>query len=232
MSQEVSVQQMSLEVLAQRCKQETERYFEQVVNDTRFCFELFRRAFQGKDDRAWKEILDNYKNTITGWVVRHYGFASSGLEVQDVINDVFKKILSTMTAEKFGRFTSLPALLGYLKLCVHSVIVDCTRATDYTKLIALDNALKVRSTEPSPEEQTVDASERKKFWELLRERLHDEKERLVVHGSFVLDLKPQELLEQFPKVFNSIDEIYRIKQNVLTRLRRDAEFRKFLGIDA
>lgn len=232
MTHEAGVQQMSLEVLAQRCKEETRRYFEQVVNDTRYCFELFRRAFQGKDDLAWKEILENYNNTITGWVVRHYGFASSGMEAQDVIGDVIKKILSTMTAEKFGRFTNLPALLGYLKLCVHSVIVDCKRTAEYNNLSAWEEMSEMEaSKEMSPDEQAEDRSERQTLWTMLYDRLPDPKERLVIECSFVHDLKPQQILQKFRDKFSDIDEIYRIKQNVITRLRRDAEFQKRFGVD-
>jgi hypothetical protein len=41
-------------------------------------------------------------------------------------------------------------------------------------------------------------------------------------------LKPQELLEHYRSLFSDLDEIYRIKQNVIARLRRDAEFQKLL----
>jgi hypothetical protein len=45
----------------------------------------------------------------------------------------------------------------------------------------------------------------------------------------MLDLKPQELYDHFRGVFSDVDEVYRVKQNVLARLRRDPEFQKLLG---
>jgi DNA-directed RNA polymerase specialized sigma24 family protein len=231
MSREVGVQQMALEALAQQCAQETDLYFKQKIHDTRYCFELFRRAIQEGSKAAWDLICIQYDALVTGWVTRHYGFASSGEEAQDFVNEAFRKIFSTITAERFGRFSDLGALLRYLKLCVHSVIVDFMRATDYANLSAWEETSEnVRMEDPSPEEQAMDVSERQKLWELLLPRLHDEKERLVIYGSFVLDLKPQELLDQFSNVFSSIDEIYRVKQNVIARLRRDIEFRKLFGM--
>jgi hypothetical protein len=78
----------------------------------------------------------------------------------------------------------------------------------------------------------MDRANRQMLWNLLRARLHDEKERVVIHATFVLDLKPQEILDYFRYVFNDIDEIYRVKQNVILRLRRDPEFRKLFGGNA
>jgi hypothetical protein len=62
--------------------------------------------------------------------------------------------------------------------------------------------------------------------------LHDEKERRVVYGSFVLALKPRELYAQFQDTFRDVNEVYRVKENVLARLRRDAELAELLGRDA
>lgn len=232
MSFDVGVQQMDLQVLAQRCAQETNLYFKQKVHDTQYCFELFRRAIQERSKAAWEMICTQYEALVTGWVTQHYGFAASGEEAQFFVNGAFGKISGTMTADKFGRFSDLSSLLRYLKLCVHSVIVDFTRSTDYTNVSALEETSEVeKAGDPSPEEQAVDQSERRNLWDLLNSRLHDEKERLVIHGSFVLDLKPQEILDHFRGKFSDIDEIYRIKQNVITRLRRDVEFRKLLGMD-
>jgi hypothetical protein len=64
------------------------------------------------------------------------------------------------------------------------------------------------------------------LWDAVTARLTDEKERQVVYGSFVLALKPRVLYEQFQRLFLSVDEVYQIKQNVLARLRRDADFIK------
>jgi hypothetical protein len=231
MSREVGVQQMALDTLAQQCAQETDLYFKQKVHDNRYCFELFRRAIQEGSKAAWDLICSQYEALVTGWVIKHYAFSSSGEEAQYFVNGAFGKISGTITAEKFARFTDLGALLGYLKLCVHSVIIDFSRTSDFSNIVSLDSALKQKSSDPSPEEHALEQSEGRTLWNLLESRLHDRKERLVMHGSFVLDLKPQELLEHFRGEFSDIDEIYRIKQNVINRLRRDSDFRKFLGMD-
>jgi hypothetical protein len=47
-----------------------------------------------------------------------------------------------------------------------------------------------------------------------------------VYGSFVLALKPRDLYAQFRDTFRDVREVYRVKERVLARLRRDAELEK------
>jgi len=231
MPHEINPQQLTLADLTQRCAQETTLYFKHQGHDTRYCFELFRRAIQDGDKSVWELICVQYQPLVAGWVHQHYGFEASGEEVQYFVNGAFGKISSTITTDRFGSFSDVGSLLRYLKLCVHSVIVDHNRTVDHTNLYALYDASEEESADPSPEEQAMDRSHGRALWDLIDSRLHDEKERAVVRGSFTLDLKPQELYEHFRSVFSDIDEIYRVKQNVLSRLRRDPEIRKLLGGD-
>ena len=39
--------------LAHRCRQETDLFFRRLENDERYCFELFRRAIETKNEQAW-----------------------------------------------------------------------------------------------------------------------------------------------------------------------------------
>lgn len=231
MSDQIQPQQMAVDELAARCHEETSNYFRHQNHDDRYCFELFRRAVQDQDTYAWEMICGQYQSLVAGWVSQHSGFASTGEDVEYFVNGAFGKISGVLSPEKFQSFSDLGYLLRYLKMCVHSVIVDYNRAVDYADLYPLEEASDEKSEEPSPEEQVIDRSNRRTFWELIRARLHDEKERLIVHGSFILDLKPQEIYDHFRNVFQDVDEIYRVKQNIISRLRRDPEFRKLLGVD-
>jgi len=231
MSHESELKHMAVESLAQKCAQETNHYFKRLAHDTSYCFELFRRAIEEGNSLAWDLICAQYQALVSGWVNQHHGFATSGEEVAYFVNGAFGKISGTLSADRFHSFTDLGSLLRYLKMCVHSIITDYNRLAEYMELYDLDDAEKEQSEELSPEEQAMDHSKNQAIWEAVMERLHDEKERAVIYGSFVLDLKPQELFDHFPGLFTDVDEIYRVKQNVITRLRRDAAFRKLLGLD-
>ena len=84
---------MPLEELAQRCAQETILYLKSLVNDTRYCLELFRRAISKRDELAWNAIIHQYKPSVARWVNRwadkHPDFPLARDEEEDFIDEAF-----------------------------------------------------------------------------------------------------------------------------------------------
>jgi len=233
MSREGKTTNLSLTDLARICAEETELFFQHRDHDTRYCFELFRRAIRENDQYAWEIIYDQYQSLVSGWVKHHSGFDTSGEEVQFFVTGAFAKISSILTSEKFDKFSDLQALLSYLKMCVHSVITDYNRKADQANLqVSFEEIqIDIKSSDPAPESKVLDKLDSQTLWVRLSEKLNDKKERLVMQGVFVLALKPRELCDYYEGTFENVEEVYRIKQNIFARLRRDSEFRKFLGVD-
>jgi len=233
MSPDNNSKKLSLTNLASICAQETQLFFQGKNNDTRYCFELFRRAVHENDQTAWELIFNQYQSLVTGWVRQHQGFETSGEDAQFFVTGAFAKISSILTTEKFDKFSDLKALLSYLKMCVHSVITDFNRKADLANIQVSfeDIQIDIKSSDPAPESTVFDKLDSQALWNRLNEKLNDAKERLVIQGVFVLALKPRELCDYYEGTFANVEEVYRIKQNIFARLRRDAEFRKFLGAD-
>lgn len=228
MHHESDPQSLPLANIAHRCAQETERFFQRQSYDPRFCFELFRRAILERDSLAWELIHTQYQPLVTRWVQRHPAFEVSGEENQYFVNRTFEKIWAALTPEKFGRFSDLQPLLRYLKMCVHSVIIDHSRSAEHSTwdIQSEESAAETIDNGPAIENRVLDQIYQHQLWEWINSRLNDEKERLVLYGSFALALKPRELCSQFRTMFSDVDEVYRIKQNILARLRRDPEFKR------
>jgi hypothetical protein len=225
-------QALALAQIARRCAQESDQFFQRQPHDPRFCYELLRRAILERDQQAWELIYTQYRALVSGWVTRHPAYPSSGEEVQFFVNCAFEKFWSALDPDKFQRFPDLKSLLRYLQMCVHSVIVDQGRATRPTleldpELIAGASGLAAGTIS-----QPLDHARRREFWHWLAARLNGEAERQVVYGSFFLALKPRELFVQYHDTFRDIAEVYRVKENVLARLRRDPDLKKFLDEDA
>jgi DNA-directed RNA polymerase specialized sigma24 family protein len=233
-SHSTDLRSLTLAGIARRCTHETERFFQRRSYDPWFCFELFRRAILERDSHAWERVYAQYHALVTGWVVRHQAFPASGEEAQFFVNRAFEKMWAALVPGKFGNFPNLQSLLRYLQMCVHSTILDQVRSADQSILDARVEDLVTGSgdTGPIAEGSVADRVHRREFWEQIEARLNDEKERRVVYGSFVLGLKPRQLLASYPEAFDDVKEIYRIKENVLARLRRDRELEKILGPDA
>ena len=231
MTDGVDLQHLTVDDLAKRCAQETELFFRHQLRDSKYCFELFRRAIRDANQFAWDMIYAQYRSLVTGWVKNSTAFQVSSEQVEYFVNGAFAKIAVILTAEKFGRFEEIGSLLRYLKMCVHSVIVDHNRLADQVNLYPLEDAENEASTDPTLESQTMERAYRQTFWELVSRRLQDEKERMVMQGLFILALKPRELYKRARHMFSDVDEIYRVKQNILARLGRDPEFGKLLAQD-
>jgi hypothetical protein len=225
---------LCLEDVAQRCALETDRFFRHQDYDPRYCFELLRRAIADRCQRAWDFVYTQYQPLVTSWVRRHAAFASCHEEAQYFVNRAFEKMWAALTPAKFDRFPDLKSLLRYLQMCVHSAILDAARATERAALLARPDA-GIALADPeatSVENQALDRVQRQAFWKEISARLNNDQERQVMYGSFVLGMKPRALYEGSPDMFRDVTEVYRVKENVLARLRRDDELARLLLRDA
>jgi DNA-directed RNA polymerase specialized sigma24 family protein len=230
LSDEIST--LSLSGLRHRCAEESDRFFRRQGHDPRFCFELFRRAVSMHDQQAWEIIYAQYQPLVSSWVERHALFSSFNEETQFFVNWAFEKMWTAVTPEKFAGFPDLKAVLRYLQMCVHSVMVDFMRSHERAALLedeAQDQPVPDPNDKNQPEIQAFERTQGEALWRWLQGKLKDEKERCVVYGSFILDLKPGELHDYYRNVFMDVKEIYKIKDNVLARLKRDEELRQYFS---
>lgn len=228
------LQQLTLGCIMRRCAQESDQFFRRQSHDSRFCFEIWRRAILERSQHAWELIYTQYRPLVSSWVTRHPSFHASGEEVEYFVNCAFEKLWSALTPDKFPLFPDLKALLRYLQMCVHSAIVDHMRSNAHIALSLRPEQCAHTDTRAAPgaAADLHDIVQRREFWGWLKHRLHNDKERQVVYGSFFLALKPRELHQQFHDLFRDVAEVHRVKENVLARLRRDPELRSFFGDDA
>jgi hypothetical protein len=232
MSQTDEIRTLSLAHLAERCGQESERFFQHAASDPRYCYELMRRALNERDQQAWSTIYPQYEPLVISWVLRHPAFSASGEETAYFVNAAYEKLWVAITPAKFNKFPDLRSLLRYLQLCVHSVITDHMRQLTLQTLQIQPEIVETFHIQPDIAATVVDRVQHGTLWGLITERLQDAKERQVMYGSFVLGLKPRELFTRFAPTFQTLDEIYRVKENVLERLRRDPALQQFVAEDA
>jgi hypothetical protein len=58
------------------------------------------------------------------------------------------------------------------------------------------------------------------LWKAIDRELRTDTERLVVRLSFAAGLSPREIKALHPELFPDISEVYRLKRNLIERLRR------------
>jgi len=174
---------------------------------------------------TWEHVYNQYWPLVTGWVKRHPAFARGGEEVQYFVNRAFERLWAALTPGKFSQFQDLQCVLRYLQMCVNSVILDEVRAAERSLIGTQADMVfaEGRASGPSVEDHALALVGQEEFWAEIEVRLRNEKERCVLYGSFVLALKPREILAQHRETVRDAKEVYRIKRNVLARLARDRE---------
>lgn len=223
--------QLDLDELSNRCHLESLRYFQGKTHEPGYCFELFRRAFVARNPVAWEYIYIVYQSLVSGWIKNHPSFPRTGEEVQYFVNRAYEKMWSSITAEKFGHFPNLSSLLRYLKMCSVSAVIDYQRVKARLQLVDLVEPIssQAQPAEFSLEDHTIDKMKSEALWQQINAMLNNDKEHTVMYGCFVLGLKPREIQVQFPGVFRDIKHIYRVKENVLARLRRNQDLLEYLS---
>jgi hypothetical protein len=165
---------------------------------------------------------------VAGWVEHHSAFPDTGEEVQYFVNRTFEKMWSAMSPDKFSNFSDLESLLSYMRMCVNSVICDHVRRVKHPSVDFCDKLSSNHDSDSHVGNHALDIVHQQEIWEAVATRMRDEKEWHVVYGTFVLDLKPRKICAWFPELFDDVREVYRVKENVLSRLGRDTKFLKLL----
>ena len=228
----MQLENLTINELARLCSEETSKFLRQSTSDDCFCLELFRRAILDQDDEAWIAIYQQYAPLVLTWITQHP--RSAMLMGQDgshsLINAVFAKFAQALTPEKVKNFEVLAALLKYLKLCVHSVIADEARIQQVYQYEDTLDALVQEPMGDDPADTVVSALSTQHIWQVILEELHSEDERAAFYFAYVQGMKPGEIQREHPELFTSVADVYRVKRNVLERLRRNRRLQTFFHL--
>ncbi|BAS27319.1 RNA polymerase sigma factor [Limnochorda pilosa] len=191
---------------------------------------LLQRALAQRRDDDWERLYAVLSPRVQAWVHAHPSFRLSGEDADYFTNRALERLWQAVDPAKAARFQEGPALLQYLKLCVHSVIMDELRGPAPKASERLDELTpSLPDPSPGPEDQALASEERDALWSLVARVVRGARERLLLEASFVRGLPPREIAARFPALFASVQEVYTLKRRVLERLARSPELEDFLA---
>lgn len=225
---------LTLRRVVELCSENTTLFFEKVAHDETYCMELFRRAMVDKVDEAWIYIVQTYEMMVLGWA-RKKIVGSMTVSPKDCADEAFAKMWVSLQKKRFSDFKTLSAFLEYLRICVHSVIMDRGRELEkFQALRRLDEVdmelgsddgdypaeLPIGDYKPTDTEVTsrMIAEE---IWRWVSGHCKNDREELVMRALFQESLKPAEVIHEYGQYFEDVNEIYRIRRNVMLRLAQD-----------
>jgi DNA-directed RNA polymerase specialized sigma24 family protein len=181
--------------------------------DSLCCYELFRRAANGDDQEAWEAIYLQYQREVACWVD---GPPDS---VEDRVVMIFTKFWAEGKRSVFvEKFKDFGMVMGYLKQIAIHVRIDLNRKSKPPggSLVPLE---KVPESVPDLRLKPVSGqAEMNELYQKSLQLLTDEKETLIWKLTLV-GFKPQEIASQYADRFENVDEVNRIKERFLLRLR-------------
>ncbi len=215
----MDVRQMPLDEIARRCEEETDKFRHKQAADNQFCFELFRRALEEQVQEAFSHVFRAYHAQCARWVRDVPGFEETGeLSPDAFVSQAFASFYRDLKGDRFGRFTSLQAVLKYLKKCVITAVLQQLR-------------------KPSTLELPVDIAEDLKteieyeqLWGRICYLLPEEPDRLLADLHFRQNFKPIEIARMHPDHWATAREVSVALQRIRRALRRDRELRIMAGI--
>lgn len=225
----IQPEQLPLETLVRECKTATADFMRGQFSDERFGYELFRRALDKQEELAWLSLVEAYNPLVRGWVKSHPSLTVSFEDIDYFANRAFERLWRNVATQprKFEQFGNLKSILRFLKMCVHSAVMD-----DAPKSPPTHNLDTLMGDEKLVEKVSVPFSRgedaQKEFWQLIDSYLRSEEERMVVYGFFVYGMKNREIYAANPDLFKDTKQLANLRLNVLRRLARLPQFEQVL----
>jgi DNA-directed RNA polymerase specialized sigma24 family protein len=191
-----------------------------------YCFELFRRAFEGKDEAAWEAVQHQCYPLVTGWVRLTSCHALTEHEVEDLSQEAFTRFWRTLN-KRGGlwreQFVHIGGVLKYLKQCTLTAVLDFYRRQQ--REARLQERLDMDEERPLlyPSdclEHVIYHEQLSQVREWVRIHITDFCERLVIGLSFERNFSPLEIVVYCPQHFATVQDVYRVKERVLKRAKR------------
>lgn len=185
-----------------------------------FCFELFRRAIAEDNSLCWNYLHRQYYPLVRFWINR---FAPADqAAVDDLVQETLTTFLRAYTADKIAKAGGLSSVLAYLKSCAVSCVLQARRAEQRVALETDwdEESIEAQTSTPSPESTVSAEFNRQAIWAAVTDCCSDARDQLIARLVLVADLKPREIAQQYPQHFATVEEVYRVKRNLIDRLQR------------
>jgi DNA-directed RNA polymerase specialized sigma24 family protein len=220
----MEIKLLTLDVITQRCEEETENYRRKLAVDTRYCFELFRRALEDQVQDAYTSVFRIYQPQCARWVLGFAGFADTNEPSPDgFVSEAFARLFQELRGENFKQFPKLESVLAYLKRCVVTAILQQLRQR---------KAAQLEDEAGENIEVTFESTvESEQIWERIRLLLPDPSDQALVDYRFRQGLMPAAIAGLHPERWASARQVSVALQRVVRTLRGDAELRSRLGLE-
>lgn len=190
-----------------------------------FCFELFHRAIVADCSLCWHYLHNQYYSLVRYWISQRAPLDPDTID--DLTQDAFTTFWRFYTPDKLARAGGLGNVLSYLKSCAASAVAQARRKAGRMILEEEwdDHVVDAHVSTHSAEASTLQQITAKQLWAAVEVCCNNERDHLVARFILLAGMKPRHIAERFPDLFPDVFEVYRVKRNLINRLRRDLAIR-------
>jgi DNA-directed RNA polymerase specialized sigma24 family protein len=182
--------------------------------------ELFRRAIADGDEAAWEAVVALYRGLLIAQSARQVVRSLVDEDAGFCVDRAFQRFWRATRARGLHEFQDLASILKYLKMCLASVLLDEARARRRQACVSIDDLSAEAYVSSDPSVEVLANVAQVELWKAIDRELRTDTERLVVRLSFAAGLSPREITALHPEQFSEVAEVYRLKRNLIERLRR------------
>ena len=180
-----------------------------------YWLEMFCRALKENDQHMQGWLQRNFSVIILNWI---HGHPKSRLACQlraeeYYIIETFRCFWQTLIKQQKFDLPSMAYVLSYLHVIMNGVILNALRNYSSPQEIPLPNM--------AGDVQSNDNDSFHEVWGLIEGKLSNTRERRIAYLLFQCALKPGEIVDHFPNEFSDVNEISRIRRNIIELLNRE-----------
>ena len=207
---------MSIPALVARCPREINSYRRGETQDIPSCLELFHRARVQHDDAALEALQQCFSEFVQDWIGRHpHKEVICRFESEEYYAALaFERFWQAVIHRQELEFGTLTAALAYLQASLNGVILDTLRTYSQSSKVAFVE------TDDAGEPVVENAEHGGTFWEIIQRILPNEREQRVAYLLFHCGLQPGEIVRGNPQEFSDVQEVARVRRNIVTWLVR------------
>lgn len=181
--------------------------------------ELFRCATKQGDQDARVWVQQRFSELVRTWLQHHPSReAACRLESEEhYVAAAFERFWQSIGSTPGEECNRLSVMLRYLYASLNGAVLDTLRVVSRPQ----------GSLKPSPdvpgEPQMEDLEDAGALWTHLQQRLPNERSQRLAYLLFHSGLSPTEIIQRCPHEFRDVQEISRLRRNILERLLRNGD---------
>jgi hypothetical protein len=178
--------------------------------------ELFRRAYTHSDREAWTAFQQSLEKTVQTWFHKHPGYESVSRVQSDThfIALTFERLWQAVIRRQIACET-FSEVLVYLRASLNGAILETLRTCSRPSTVS----------EFGPAEQNRQhATHGLEVWIWVQTQLFNEREQRLIYLLYHCGLSPAEIVCSCRQGWSDVQEVTRLRRNILAKLEEKPEW--------